>query len=192
MKSLYLFGGGPHLNSCLEIINQTKRYKIIKIVEKQIKTKNNKKLKINIISEHNFKKIEKNSFAHISIGNYKLIDKRKKIFNNLIKKNFKIPSIISKKSIISKSAKIMDGTIIMNGCIINANAKIGKNCIINSGSIIEHDVIIEDHCIISPGTIINGSVRVGSLSFIGSGSVIINDISLPKKSFVKANQLIKK
>ena len=192
MKSIYLFGGGPHLNSCIEILNQFKDFKIVGIVEINNKVKDIAKSKIPIINQHELNYKLKNLQAHISIGNYKHRDLRKKIFNELIKKNIKMPHLISKYSYISKNSKIGDGSIIMNGCIINSNAVIGKNCIINTGSIIEHDTIIEDHCIVSPGTIINGSVKIGELSFIGSGSVIVDNLNLPKKSFIKANTLVKK
>jgi sugar O-acyltransferase (sialic acid O-acetyltransferase NeuD family) len=191
MKSIYLFGGGPHINSCIEIINQFKDFKIVGIVEKNNKANLTNKQNIPIIIQKKLNYKLKNLHAHISIGNYKHRDLRKKLFNELVKK-FKMPSIISKYSYISKNSKIGDGTIIMNGCVINSNVTIGKNCIINSGSIIEHDTIVKDHCIISPGVIINGKVNVGELSFIGSGSIIVDNLNLPNKSFIKANQLVKK
>lgn len=192
MKKLYLFGGGPHCNSCLEIINQRNTYKIIRIVEQNIKESKIDKSLYEVINQNDIKKNKKNMEAHISIGNYRLIKKRKKIFEELINKNFIIPTITSKNSIISKNSKIGNGTIVMNGAIINSNVTIGKNCIINTGSIIEHDVRIGNHCIISPGAIINGNVKIGELSFIGAGSVIVNDLIIPKNSFIKANELVKK
>ena len=191
MKSIYLFGGGPHSNSCIEIINQLKEFKIIGIVEKS-KSKTVNDLKIPIIYQNNLKYNIKNQQAHISIGNFKLQELRKKLFNNLTNKKFVLPHLISKNSYVSKTAKIGEGTIVMNGCVINSNVKIGKNCIINTGSIIEHDVIINNHCIISPGVIINGSVSIGELSFLGAGCVIVDGLNLPKNSFIKANKLIKK
>ena len=193
-KKILLVGFGGHSRSCIDVIDNTNSFKIIGYVEKNKRSKihntNIRKLGYDEDLSVIFKHVK---YAHISIGQMKNLELRKNIFQKLINIGFKMPTIISKKSIISKkNVNIGDGTIIMNGCIINSNAKIGKNCIINTGSIIEHDVVVSDHCIVSPGVIINGSVNIGELCFIGSGSIIVDGLNLSKNIFVKANKLVKK
>ena len=94
-----------------------------------------------------FKKVK---YALIAFGGIKKTYSREAIFKRLKKIGYKLPTIQSKHSYVSKNSKISEGTIIMNGSFINFGSKIGKNCIINSKAIIEHDVIVGDNTQISP------------------------------------------
>lgn len=184
-KKILLVGFGGHSRSCIDVIDNTNNFKIIGYVEKNKRSKihntNLRKLGYDEDLSVIFKHVK---YAHISIGQMKNLELRKNIFQKLINIGFKMPTIISKKSIISKkNVNIGDGTIIMNNVTINCNTTIGENCIINTGSIIEHDCNIKSHTHIAPGTIVNGSVRIGKQSFIGAGSVIKQNKVIKQKSF---------
>jgi sugar O-acyltransferase, sialic acid O-acetyltransferase NeuD family len=183
--NLILVGFGGHANACLDIIENSKKYKILGYVDKKKRPSSLKYLGNDSI----LNKIQKKNLF-IGIGQIKK-NPRKKIFNFLSKNN-KFPKIISKTSVISKNSTIGDGTIIMNNVHIGPNVKIGKNCIINTGAIIEHDVTINNHCHISTGAIINGGSEIGENSFIGSGSVVKQGIKIDKKSFYNACLFIAK
>jgi len=186
MKNLYLIGGGGHCKSCIDVIEQEKKYQIKGIFDLP-KNVGKDILGYSIIGTDddiiNYEK--KENYFLITIGQIGEPGKRL----NYIDLN--LTSIISPRAYVSKHSSIAKGTIIMHDVIINANAKIGKNCIINSKALIEHDVVIEDNCHISTNTVINGAVNIGSNSFIGSSSVTKNNISIPDKSFIKANSIVK-
>ena len=169
MKKIYLFGGGGHSLSCIDVIEKEKKFKIFGIFDEKLSL--NKKISgYRVINER--KKIYGSKFALVCVGQIKSPKLRIKIFEKMKKKGFLPATVISPLSTINKNVKIGEGTIIMNGSIINSKVKIGKNCIINTGCIIEHEAKIEDHCHISTGVILNGGVKVKKGSFIGSGAIL--------------------
>lgn len=193
MQKIILIGAGGHAKSCIDVIESTKKYKIVGLID------NNKKIgekvfNYKIIGNDNdlnqISKKYKNLHCHISIGTITNQGLREKIFSNLKKKKLIFPLIKSNKSIISKYAKIGEGTIIMHNVVVNAGSVIGKNCIINTKSLIEHDAIIDDHSQISTGTIINSTVRIGKKCFIGSNSVIKQTVKIRNNSFVNMGSVI--
>tara|TARA_Y100000590_G_scaffold334538_1_gene380655 strand:- start:434 stop:994 length:561 start_codon:yes stop_codon:yes gene_type:complete len=186
MKKIYLFGGGGHALSCIDAIESEKKFKILGIIDKNLKL--NKKISNYPI----VKKFKKNVYGLVSVGQIKTPKTRIKIFNEIKHQGLKPAVIVSAFSTISKNVKIGEGTIVMHGAIINSKARIGKNCIINTGCIIEHEVLIEDHCHIAPGTILNGGVVVKSGSFVGSGSVIRQNLIIKKNSVLPMGSVIKK
>ena len=128
----------------------------------------------------------------ICIGQIKNSLIREKIFNNLKKRNAKLPSIISPLSYISQFSKIGDASIIMHGVVVQSNSIIGNNCIINDKALIEHDCIIKDNVHISTSVTLNGDCIVGSNTFIGSGTTINNGISISSHKIIPSGELIKK
>jgi sugar O-acyltransferase (sialic acid O-acetyltransferase NeuD family) len=189
MKKIILFGGGGHCKSCIDVIENESKYKIIGIIDKK---------KIFLLNYKVFaesylnKKLIKNNYAFVTVGQIKNYKVRVKLFNRLKDLGFKIPSIISPSAYISKHAVIGKGTIIMHGVIVNAGAKIGNNCIINTNSLIEHDVVIGDHTHISTEATINGGAAIGNKVFVGSRSIIKDNISIGEHSVVGAGLYIKK
>jgi sugar O-acyltransferase (sialic acid O-acetyltransferase NeuD family) len=191
MKDIILIGAGGHCESCIEIIEKEKKFKILGLVD------NKKKgffLGYKILGSDKdllkLRSLTDNSF--VTLGQIKNYEKRKKIFKKLLKLKFYIPQIISNLSYISKKTLIKNGVIVMNGCIINSGSVIGNNCIINNGSIIEHNVIIGDNCHISVGAIINGNTRIGNNCFIGSGAIIKNKISIGNNCIIGMGKVVKR
>jgi sugar O-acyltransferase (sialic acid O-acetyltransferase NeuD family) len=186
-KPLLIIGSGGHFKSCLDVIEESKIFYVYGLISKIDKI-GSKICGYKVLSQSdNYKKFYKLGIrnAFIAVGQIKNSDKRKKIFYNLKKSNFDLPSFVSKTSKLSKNVKIGEGSIIHKICHIGRDVQIGKCNIINTASIIEHDCRIGDFCHISTSTTINGSSIIGDESFIGSGSVLSNDIKLKKKSFVK-------
>tara|TARA_Y100000590_G_C15689451_1_gene1002879 strand:- start:204 stop:785 length:582 start_codon:yes stop_codon:yes gene_type:complete len=193
MKKLYLFGGGGHSLSCIDVIEKQKKFKIKGIIDKKFKIRD-KILDYPVVQESEIFKKSTREINHglVCVGQIKSPNVRIKIFNEIIKRGIRPAKIISPLASISKNVKIGNGTIIMHGAIINPKAKIGKNCIINTGCIIEHEVVIEDHCHISTGVIINGGAIIKEKSFIGSGSIIIQKKIIKKNSIIPMGSIIKK
>lgn len=193
-KKILLFGAGGHANSCIDVILKTNKFKIVGLIGKKNELGKKicgfKVLGTEADAKFFFKEGVRN--ALITVGSYRNLKKREKLFHYLKKIKFIFPKIISPTAYVSKNSKINEGTIVMHGSIINSNSSIGSNCIINTKSLIEHDCLIENHVHISTGSICNGSVKVGSGSFIGSGSIIRNNLTIKSKSFIKMGTIVKK
>ena len=183
-KKIVLIGGGSHANSCIDVINYNKDFEIEFIIDNK-----KKKETYDVFREEESVYVRlKNSNAIIAIGQLKDGRYREKIFQRYSNYGCQFPSIVSKKSYVSYSSRISEGTIVMHNVTINSNVKIGKNCIINTGSIIEHDVIIEDNVHVAPGAIILGGCTIKKNCFIGSNSTIKQEAMILENSVIKANQ----
>ena len=171
MKKILIIGSGGHAKSCAEVIEKCKDYKLVGFVTKNKKfNKNVKILDYPVVaSDKELAKLSnKFKYAIVGIGQIKNFENRYKIFKNLKKLNFKLPTIISPNAIVSKFSYFGSGCIVMQHAIVNADTEIGNNCIINNKALIEHDVKIGHNSHISTGAIINGSVEIGENCFIGS------------------------
>ncbi|MGM0938220.1 MAG: NeuD/PglB/VioB family sugar acetyltransferase [Pseudomonadota bacterium] len=192
MKKIILIGGGGHCKSCIDIIESTKQFEIIGILDTNDKI-NSSVLNYTIIGtdEDIEKYAAKDTYFLITIGQVNTHTIRKKIFDQLIRKQVNIATIISPNAYVSPYANIGKGSIIMHHAIVNAGATILENCIINTKAIIEHDSIISSHCHISTGAIINGSTTVLEGTFFGSNSVSIQGVKTKYADFIKAGNCYK-
>ncbi len=183
-KPLILIGAGGHAKSCIDVIENDKKYYIFGVIDN---TKKREFMGYKILGNDTKLKnyIKKIKNVIIGVGQIKDYKKRLSLFKKCKNLGFKLPVIISNKSYVSKRSTIDEGTFIFRNVVINSSVKIGKNCIINSSALIEHDVEIGNNCHISTGCILNGSVKVGQNSFIGSKSVISNDVKIKPNSFIK-------
>ena len=116
-----------------------------------------------------------------ALGNPKL---RTKLYNNLCKIGFIIPTLIHPKAIIEPSAKLGEGCQIMAGAIVGSDAIVGDNCILNAGSIVSHDCILKDNVHLTPGSILAGSVTIGQNSIIGMGSSVYIGVTIGKNAVI--------
>lgn len=190
MTEIVLIGSGGHAKSCFEVIRTKKNLKVVGYVS-------NLREKVKIFrylgTDKDLIKIRKKYHnVHLGIGfikNYKL---RLSIINKLKKLKFFFPKIISNNSLVSKNAKIGNGTIVMNFCIVNYDAQIGENSIINNKALIEHDVKIGSNCHISTSVTINGNCEIGNNTFIGSGTIINNGVKIGNNCVVGSGLTIKK
>ncbi len=189
-KKIILVGSGGHAEACIDVIESEKKFKILGLVDiKKNELFDKYKVISNLNDIQNLKK--KTKFVHIALGQIKSSKLRTELFKRFLKEGFKFPTIISPTAIISKYAKISDGTIVMHGAHIGPNVKIGRNCIINTFANIEHGSIIGNYCHISTRATINGKVIVGEGSFVGSKSVIRENLKISKNSFIKMGKIIK-
>ena len=192
-SNIILIGAGGHTTSCIDVIEQEKNY----LIQGLVGTKsdlNNSILGYSVIgTDSDLRDILINCpNAIITVGHIKNSELRENLFNELLEIGYKVPSIISPKSYVSKHAIIGAGTIVMHGAIINAGAVIGNNCIINTNALIEHGVKIGNNCHISTNSTVNGDVLIGDNCFIGSCSSIREGIRINNNVFVAMCSLITK
>ena len=191
MKPIILIGGGGHCISCIDVIEMTKEFSILGIIDSS-KKKGTKILDYEVIGDDNDIEILSKTCVNflITIGQIKSHLIRQEIYLNFKKLNLKLPIIISPLSYVSRYADINEGTIVMHDAIINAGAKLGKCNIINSKSLIEHEVLVGDFCHISTSSIVNGQTVIEDNCFIGSNSVLVNNIKIKKNTIIPAGKRI--
>jgi len=171
-KNIILIGGGGHCKSCIDVVETEDEFEIAGIVDNDPKRQRKKVFGYEIIgTDRDLPKLIKQykncliTFGMINNARY-----REAKFEEIKTLGAKFPVIRSPYAVISKNAKIGEGTIVMHRAVIIAGARIGKNCIINTGAIIEHDVAVKDHSHIATGAILNGATQVGKGVFFGSQS----------------------
>ena len=195
MKKIVIFGSGCHAKVVFSEIIKLKKYKFIGFVDnfapkKKIilKYKNKNYLNLgNIKQLKNLKKV----YGIIGVGSSTL---RNKIYEeiNVVYKDFKFESIISKDSIIDPSVKIGNGSIIISNSVINRDSIIGNHCLINTSTSIDHDNYFDDFSGTGPGVVTGGKVSVGKLSYIGIGSTIKNMVKIGKNTFIGGSSFVNK
>ena len=192
-EDIVLIGGGGHCKSCIDVIEEEGKFKIVGIVDFKEKL-HQKVFGYEIIAQDEEIKnlVKKCKNFLITMGQIKDAGKRTEKFRQLKSLGVSLPVIISPLAYVSKYADIGEGTIVLHKAFINAGARIGKNCIINTGSIIEHDVVIGDNCHISTNSIINGESSIGEETFIGSNSALSNNIDIVKNTVIGAGSVVLK
>ena len=174
-NDIVLVGIGGHASMCIDIIISNGEYDIKGFVDDNTSTDKRHQIKyLGTIKDldHLSKLGLKNVI--LGIGFLNNLKKREQLYEELIK-NFSVPTIIHKSSIIEKTASIGFGCQIMAGSIIGSNVKVDDNTIVNSGAIISHDSTIDSSSHVTPGAIIAGHVKIGKRVTIGMGaSVYIN------------------
>jgi sugar O-acyltransferase (sialic acid O-acetyltransferase NeuD family) len=123
----------------------------------------------------------------VAIGNNQM---RNTLCIKLINDGFKLPTLIHPTSVISKYAKIADGSVFLANSVVNAFAQIGRNCIINTGAIIEHDCVIGEAVHVSPNVALAGGTKVGDLSWLGIGSLTKQLVEICENTIIGANTTV--
>ncbi|RDI45713.1 acetyltransferase [Falsibacillus pallidus] len=123
----------------------------------------------------------------LAIGNNEV---RNKIVNLLMLPIEKYATIIHPSAVISKTAKIRNGSVIMPNAVINAEAVVGSHCIINTSSVIEHNCMLRDFVHISPKAVLTGGVEVEDGVQLGAGSTVIPNIKIGSWSMIGAGAVV--
>lgn len=190
---LTIIGAGGHCTSLIDVIECIETFELKGIIAQDVEVGNFTNGYAVIGNDKDFKRFHELGFAFvIGIGQIKSHSVRKRIFDQLVNLNARLPNIISPHARVSPKSQIGIGNSILHDVVINANVSIGDNCIINSKALVEHDTIIGSNTHISTGAIINGDVKVGDNCFIGSGAVIANGINVCNNVIIGAGAVVVK
>lgn len=192
MENILLFGGGLHVNYCIDIIKKEKKYNIIGIVD-SINDIGTEISGYKIVGRQEKLKelIEKYDIngGLITIGdNWS----RKIVYDCIINQipDFKFVNAIHPSTIIGANVEFGVGIVIMAGCIINPNSIVGDFCFFATGSQLEHDCTISDFASISAGSITGGKVKIGKYSAITLGVTIMDRLSIGENTVVGSGALV--
>ena len=192
-EDLILIGGGGHCQSCIDVIEEAKKFRIAGIIDLAKKV-GQKVLGYPIIASDDkigqLVKEYKNFF--VTIGFVKDVKRRIEIYQQLKTLRAGLPVICSPYAVVSKHASVGDGTIIMHQAVINAQAVVGCNVIVNTSAVVEHGAQVGDHCHVSTGAIVNGEAMLGSESFIGSKAVIHQNCRVVSQTIIGAGAVVHK
>jgi sugar O-acyltransferase (sialic acid O-acetyltransferase NeuD family) len=185
VKSILLIGGGGHCRSCIDVIEAEGKYRIAGIVN-QSGGSREPILDYEILGDDEDlpELLKKYPNTMITVGQIKSADLRLRLFEQVRRLGFILPTIISPLAYVSKNASLGDGTIVMHDALVNTGAKIGNNCILNTKSLVEHDAIVEDHCHISTSSVVNGGTIIREKTFIGSNTITKEYITVGKTSVI--------
>lgn len=186
-QPIILVGGGGHCLASIDVIEQTKQFRIIGIIDVPEKL-GGEVLNYPIIGCDNDIPALKEDCPNFAItaGQIKSPILRQKIYRTIKQCNGKLPVIISPYAYVSQHSQIAEGSMIMHNAIVNAGTTIGKCTIINSNALVEHESKIGDFTHISTASTINGQCEIGSNCFIGSNAVIANNITIADDCIIAA------
>jgi sugar O-acyltransferase (sialic acid O-acetyltransferase NeuD family) len=202
-----VYGGGGHGKAVIEMLQTLDHYHVVGLLDDAI---NPGKIIIgvpvlggeNVLGKVYEQGIDQAINAVGGIGNIAI---RVKVFERLIKANFRCPTIVHPKAFIESSASLSDGVQVFPHAYIGSEAQIGFGCIVNTGAIISHECVLGDYANISPGVVLAGEVhissrvligmgvtinlgvRIGAGARIGNGATIKSNV--PKNSIVKSGEI---
>lgn len=117
---------------------------------------------------------------------------RERLYEYYNSLGYHFTSLISNKSIISKTAVVKNGSIIQTGVHVSAESVIGQFVKLNTNSNIMHNAIINDFTTIAPNAIILGNVTIGKYCYIGANSTILPNISICDSVIIGAGAIVTK
>lgn len=193
MRPIILVGGGGHCVSCIDVIEQTGRFRIAGILDREVKVGESLLGYSYVGTDADISTfLEQGCMFLITIGHIREVSVRIRLYELLTGLHAPIATVISPRAYVSSRADVGNGTIIMHDALVNAHAKIGNNCIINTKALVEHDAVVEDHCHIATGGIVNGGVVIRTGTFFGSGAVSQEYSQSNRGDFIKAGSLLKR
>ncbi len=93
-------------------------------------------------------------------------------------------------TVVSKSAKIGEGTILCPFATVCADTKVGQFCTFNIYSSAGHDSTIGHYSVLSPYATLNGFATVGEEAFLGTHSTILAGKTVGNRARISANALV--
>jgi len=179
---IIIIGAGGHAASVIEVINSTKHYRIVKLVDPKTPAAHGYSC---LQDESQLKVYCRNARIELgAIGIGSVFDWSAKLRAVELLKSVGLipPPIIASTAYIASSAKLGFGSIIHHHAFVNADAKVGEYVTVNTGAIVEHDAVIGDFTHIAPGAIVLGGAIIGSHCLVGAGVVVPAGKEVPSRT----------
>jgi sugar O-acyltransferase (sialic acid O-acetyltransferase NeuD family) len=188
VKNIVVFGCGGHAKVVIDILEKTKQYTIIGIIDSYV-TSGTSVYGYEVLGNETMLGELKVNAGIVAIGDNfirsKMVQKIKKF-----SKDFNFISAIHPSAIIARGVELGGGTVVMPGSIINSDSQVGDHCIINTKASIDHDCVIEDFVSLAPGVTLGGNVNIGKHSVISLGSSVIHSIKISEHTVIGAGSTV--
>lgn len=124
----------------------------------------------------------------IAIGDSRV---RYELAKKLESHNVKYCTAIHPSAVVSKYAKVGEGTVVMPGAIINAFAEVGNHCVVNTSASVGHETIIGDYATVCPNSAVCGQCVIGDGSNICAGSTVVQCTNIGRWTIVGSGSLVR-
>jgi sugar O-acyltransferase (sialic acid O-acetyltransferase NeuD family) len=194
MENIVLFGGGLQANICIDIIEKTRNYSIIGIIDSNAEVGSTLYGYKVIGRQENLPKLIIEYDIHVGIitvgDNYSRKFLRDYIVS--IYPQFRFINAIHPSCIIGRNVTMGIGIVMMAGVIINPDCIIGDFCHFYTGAQLEHNCIMGDFAQLSAGSVTGGKVRIGKFSSITLGVTIIDRITIGENTVIGSGSVVLK
>ncbi len=117
---------------------------------------------------------------------------RKRLAKQYASLGFDFATVIHPSAMISKTARIEQGTVIQRGVHVSSNSHIGRFCKLNVNANIMHDNEVGDYATIAPNAVLLGYVTLEEGVYIGSNSTVLSNMTIGDNSIVGAGAVVVK
>lgn len=188
MEEILIVGAGGHSKVIVDILQQNMEYEIAGLIDMPgtsgfwgIPVIGRDEDLVRLRNEMHV------NHAFVALGNGRL---REKVTQKAIAAGFALVSIISRDAVVSRHARIGNGTVIMPGAVINADAVIGDGCIVNTNASVDHECQIGDYTHIAPGCALSGKTVIGRQCMLGTGCRVIDGINIGDDTIIGAGTVV--
>jgi len=179
---IIIIGAGGHAASVIEVINSTKHYHVVKLVDPKTPAAHGYSC---LQDESQLKVYCRNAQIELgAIGIGSVFDWAAKLRGIDLLKSVGLvaPPIIASTAHIACNVKLGFGTIVHHHAFVNADAKVGEYVTVNTGAIVEHDAVIGNYSHIAPGAIVLAGAVIGDYCLIGAGVIVPAGKEIPSRT----------
>lgn len=116
---------------------------------------------------------------------------RRRLYNRLKAKSYRLANIISPTALIHGTIK-GDNCWICDYVVVENDTEIGSDILVKPKATLQHNVVVDDHCFIAAHTLIAGNVHIGEQSYLGVASVVFNGVNIGRKCIVGGGVTVKR
>lgn len=117
---------------------------------------------------------------------------RKRLAKQYASLGFEFATIVHPSAMISKTARIGQGSVIQRGVNVSSNTSIGRFCKLNTYANIMHDNHVGDFSTIAPNAVLLGYVDLEECAYIGANSTVLPNRIIGGDSIVGAGAVVVK
>jgi sugar O-acyltransferase (sialic acid O-acetyltransferase NeuD family) len=191
-KNLVLFGGGPHAQICIDILEKVGGFRIVGIID-SIATIGSVRHDYPIIGRQEditlLKRKYKISAGIIAIGD----NHSRKYVRDVIhvcEPDFEFINVIHPSVLMGKGVQLGVGIVMSAGVIVNPDCVISDFCILCNGAILDQSSFMGEFSLLSTGSVTGAKVKIGRFAAITLGVTLIDRISIGENTVVGSGAVV--
>lgn len=190
---IFVYGGGGHGKSVIDLIRSLGVYRIHGIVDDGL-SRGESVMGVpvlggsEVLAELHDQGIRQAVNAVGGIGD---ITSRIRVFRRLAQHGIVCPAVIHPSSVVESSAIVSSGVQVFPHAYVGSEAHIGFGVIVNTAAVVSHDCYLDEIANISPGALLAGGVKIGKGSLIGMGVTINLGVTIGDNSRIGNSATVK-